>query len=211
MGNITFDFSPSNRTEKEDIEWLRLWCEDANGRDLKRVALVGDSITEGYFNMVKEMLKGRAYVDYLATSYTVNSKTFKRSVSAFLSDSNYDIIHFNNGLHGYFLSGTDYFDGIKDLLINYADKSKIILATVTDVYVNGLERKNPDWDIKVKERNEMVDKLCVTYGWQKDDLFGVLKDIPISNRNLDGVHFLEDGYKLLAASVVGSIKKCLGE
>ena len=33
--------------EKEDIEWLRVWCEDTNAA-LPRVLLIGDSITEGY-------------------------------------------------------------------------------------------------------------------------------------------------------------------
>ena len=105
---ITFDFTPANRVGKEDYEWLRCWCEEVNDTSLPRVALVGDSITEGYFRLVRDGLKGVAQVDYLATSYAVNTTTFKKAVGAFLSDTDYKVIHFNNGLHGYHVSADDY-------------------------------------------------------------------------------------------------------
>ena len=54
---ITFDFTPANRVGKEDYEWLRCWCEEVNDTSLPRVALVGDSITEGYFGLVRAGLK----------------------------------------------------------------------------------------------------------------------------------------------------------
>ena len=61
MSNITFDAEGKTKTAKEDIEWLRVWCEETNETKLPRVALIGDSITEGYFRLVQKALKGVAF------------------------------------------------------------------------------------------------------------------------------------------------------
>lgn len=203
---ITFDFTPANRSGKEDYEWLRCWCEDVNDSSLPRVALVGDSITEGYFRLVHDKLKGIAHVDYLATSYAVNTITFKKAVGAFLSDTDYKVIHFNNGLHGYHVSVDDYFKSIEEFLLNYDGNSKIVLANVTSVYVNGLEKINPDWAEKVETRNKVVKTLTEKHGWALSDMYSQALDMPLSARNTDGVHFNEDGYDLLAEIAVNAIK-----
>ena len=53
---------------KETYEWIHSWCDEAGKHDLPRVLLVGDSITHSYQNEVRELLKGKVYVDYVATS-----------------------------------------------------------------------------------------------------------------------------------------------
>ncbi|MBE7077867.1 MAG: hypothetical protein E7377_04095 [Clostridiales bacterium] len=65
MSNITFDTEGKTKTLKEDIEWLRIWCEETNDQNLPRVALIGDSITEGYFRFVLNALKGIALLIFL--------------------------------------------------------------------------------------------------------------------------------------------------
>ena len=45
--------------KKERYEWLRSWCDETLSSDLPRVALIGDSITEGYQKQVRELLRGR--------------------------------------------------------------------------------------------------------------------------------------------------------
>ena len=57
--------------EKEQQEWLRLWCDDTKDALLPRVALIGDSITEQTYQVVKMELEGIAVVDYFATSYSI--------------------------------------------------------------------------------------------------------------------------------------------
>ena len=80
MNNITFEYKNKSNSQKEDIEWIRIWCEDTNDILLPRVALIGDSITEGYYNMVKDLLKDIAKVDYLATSYSVASNFYSETI-----------------------------------------------------------------------------------------------------------------------------------
>ena len=56
---------------KEDIEWLRVWCENTNA-SARRVLLIGDSITENYQALVREKLADIAAVDYIAASVQGN-------------------------------------------------------------------------------------------------------------------------------------------
>ena len=101
---------------KEQFEWIHSWCDETALNDLPRVLLVGDSITDGYQAKVRELLKGVCYVDYIATSYAVDSKMYNLLVGAFVADSKYDLIHFNHGLHGIHISKKSYKSRMKKLL-----------------------------------------------------------------------------------------------
>src|SRR5438309_134160 len=88
------------RVVREDIEWLDVWVPDANAGGLPRVLLVGDSITRGYGPAVERNLKGKAYVARLATSKSVGDPGLLAEVSLVLGQYRFDLVHFNNGLHG---------------------------------------------------------------------------------------------------------------
>lgn len=49
---------------KERFEWVQSWCDEALSDDLPRVLLIGDSITRQYQDRVRELLRGKCYVDY---------------------------------------------------------------------------------------------------------------------------------------------------
>ena len=89
---------------KEQCEWIHSWCDETAQNDLPRVLLVGDSITNNYQEKVRGLLKGICYVDYISTSYAIDTKIYNQLVYAFMTDSKYDLIHFNHGLHGIHLS-----------------------------------------------------------------------------------------------------------
>ena len=71
--------------------------------------LIGDSITRQYRDRVRELLRGKCYVDYFSSSYAVDSPIYKTLIKAFVGDSKYAIIHFNNGLHGFHICQKNYF------------------------------------------------------------------------------------------------------
>lgn len=94
---------PVNESVKgrENIEWsigYSFHVTDAK-RNLPRVLLVGDSICNGYKDRVIRHLDGRMNVSYWASSYCVTSPMHRQLLLAYLSQSRYDVIHFNNGLH----------------------------------------------------------------------------------------------------------------
>ena len=53
---------------KERFEWVQSWCDEALSDDLPRVLLIGDSITRQYQDRVRELLRGKCYVDYFSSS-----------------------------------------------------------------------------------------------------------------------------------------------
>ncbi len=70
--------------------------EDVPG--LPRVLLIGDSISMGYTLPVREMMKGEANVHRPLTNCGPTTKGLK-NIDQWLGDSEWDVIHFNFGLH----------------------------------------------------------------------------------------------------------------
>lgn len=194
---------------KEWSEWITSWCACAPQKDLPRVLLVGDSITQGYQSEVRKLLDGVAYVDHIATSYAVDSKIYNTLIKNFAADSEYTLIHFNHGLHGIHMSKRTYKSRLKKLLATLGKNSKIMLATSTVVYQSGNKRLHAQWMKRVKERNVAMSELCTEYGYSKDDLYAVSLSIAKDCREEDGTHYVAEGYKTLAAAVAESIKNAL--
>lgn len=209
MSNITFDKEAKGNFEKESIEWMRIWCEDTNNTELPRIALIGDSITEGYYNIVKETLKDVARVDYLATSYSVASNIYYELVRSFIDDSEYKVVHFNYGLHGYSVSDELYASCCKKLLQFISSRAKTIVATTTTVLDEKLESENSSWKDTVISRNKRITEIANELNIYINDLNSVCVGFDKSKRNSDGVHFVDAGYKELANNVVLSVKKFL--
>ncbi len=197
--------------KKEWFEWIHSWCEATTQDDLPRVLLVGDSITHGYQGAVRNALKGVCYVDYVATSYAIDSKMYNLLVENFVKDSRYDVIHFNHGLHGIHLSKRGYQSRMKKLLCRLEKQSKILLTTTTVVYTADNKRLHPNWNKRVQERNDVVWALATEKGYAVDDLYSVSLAIDKADRSNDGTHYESVGYERLAVSVADSIKKVLGK
>lgn len=209
MSNITFDTQAKTKKEKEDIEWLRIWCEQTNDETLPHIGLIGDSITEGYYQLVKKALDGVARVDYLATSYSIDSEIYLAIVKKFVEDSSYAVVHFNYGLHAHGVDGETYALRCKEILSHILTQTKAVVGTSTVVFDESLERENPSWKNEVALRNEKLVSVAKDLGVKVDDLNALSKDLKGEFRCPDGVHFSEKGYAVLAESVVKSVKEYL--
>ncbi len=209
MSNITFDSEAKSTHKKEDIEWLRIWCEDTNEEGLPHVALIGDSITEGYYSFVRDALKDVARVDYLATSYSVASDMYRETVRHFVKDSNYTVVHFNYGLHAFSVDEETYALCCRKVLEKISDDTVVIVANTTTVMDESLQEENVSWKEKVIARNEKIQSIANDLGLVLNDLNARCKTFETSMRNPDGVHFHESGYMALAESVVQCMRKQL--
>lgn len=196
---------------KEQFEWIHSWCDETSNDDLPRVLLVGDSITHNYQERVRELLRGVCYVDYIATSYAIDTKIYNQIVCAFASDSRYELIHFNNGLHGIHLSKKSYKSRLAKLLSKINKDVKIILTTSTVVYKAGNKRLDGAWMKRVRERNEAVHEIAAEKGYTVDDLYTVSTSVPKEYRYEDGTHYVAGGYAMLAEAVSECIRKELGK
>lgn len=65
---------------------------------LPRVLLIGDSISIGYTTPTRKLLEGKANVHRIPTNGGPTTRGIEQ-LDAWLGDSNWDVIHFNWGLH----------------------------------------------------------------------------------------------------------------
>jgi lysophospholipase L1-like esterase len=196
---------------REKIEWLDVWIPNTNDHALPRVLLVGDSITRGYGKQVEINLKDRAYVARLATSKSLGDPALLEQIALVLHEHTFDVIHFNNGMHGDGYSEDAYAAALPGLLAALrrdAPQAKLILATTTDVREREhLEKVLPKTDRMVR-RNEIVAAFAKREKLPVNDLFGVVQAHPEFHAS-DGVHFNEQGSKALADQVSAAIEKLL--
>ncbi len=191
--------------KKEEFEWIRHWADHAPKNDLPRVLLVGDSITQGYNEPVREMLLGECYVDYVATSYPIDSKLYHDLVLNMVKDNKFAAVHFNHGLHGWHNATEDYKAGMKALMMKISETAKVIAVTSTPVRV---VKSNETAEINntVLERNKAVLEIAEECGFAVDDLYPAARALDGDDITGDGYHYSAEGYKKLAATVVASIK-----
>jgi lysophospholipase L1-like esterase len=196
---------------REAIEWCNIWIPDANGTKLPRVLLIGDSITQGYYPKVAERLQGKASVARLTTSKSVGDPALLAEVALVLDQCRFDVVHFNNGLHGFGYSETEYrkcFPELIAVIRKHAPKAKLIWGTTTPM------RRTDDLTIlaegtnRVKARNKIADEFVSREGIAVDDLCGLVKDHP-EYWSADGVHFNSKGIDVEAEQVSQRIVESL--
>ena len=190
---------------KEKFEWIRSWSDYAPNEDKPRVLLIGDSITNGYNEQVRELLRDVCYVDFFATSYTIESCVYLANVRAMIADAKYDLVHFNFGLHGFHLGRDEYKARVRALAEEIALECKTVLVSSTPIRAqksNDLDKKND----AVIERNEAVAEIAAECGFTVDDLYPVAKNFAFELVTGDGFHYTTDGYKALAEVVSECIK-----
>lgn len=190
---------------KEEFEWIHSWCDHTDRSDLPRVVLVGDSITHNYQEIVRQSLLGKAYVDYISTSYSIEQTFYRVLIENFVKDSRYDLLHFNFGLHGKYIGIKEYKDKTETLLKEIGGDKKVILATSTAVYEAGNFSYDKTWQALIEERNAALREIAQVNGYQIDDLYAISKTIGKQFRHSDGTHYTERGYAMLAKEVVLSI------
>ncbi len=197
--------------KRENIEWLDAWLPNGNDHDLPRVLLIGDSITRGYYANVEANLKGKAYVGRLTTSKSLGDPALLDEVALVLKQIRFDLIHFNNGLHGREYTEEEYAAAFPDLIATlrrHAPSARLIWANTTDVRVrNNLEQVDPV-TARVRRRNELAAAIVGREKIPVDDLFAAIKDHPEYHAQ-DGVHFNEKGREILARQVASEVARLL--
>jgi len=208
---LFFALNSPAQVVREKIEWLDVWIPDTNSDALPRVLLIGDSIVRGYGKQVEAGLKDKAYVARLATSKSLGDPALLEQVGLVLREHRFDVIHFNNGMHGDGYSEEVYGAALPELLAALrqgAPKAKLLFATTTDVRESGnMERVKPKTDRMVR-RNELLTAFAKRERIPVNDLFEVVREHPEYHAT-DGVHFNEKGNTALATQVAAAIRRVL--
>jgi hypothetical protein len=204
------DIPPSAR---ESIEWCDIWISHANETNLPRVLLIGDSITRAYYPEVEKRLAGKAYVARLATSRFISDPVLLQEIAVVLDNTKFDIIHFNNGMHGWQHSEQEYraaFPKFLATIKSHAPAAKLIWANTTTLKESKVLPPNDQTqssDERIAARNAIALEFVNKRKIPVDDLSSLGQGHP--EYHSDNVHFNDQGVALQAAQVAGHIEKLL--
>jgi hypothetical protein len=198
---------------RESIEWCDIWISHANETNLPRVLLIGDSITRAYYPEVEKHLEGKAYVGRLSSSAFISDPVLLKQIEMVLGEYKFDVIHFNNGMHGWQHSEKEYeqaFPKFLKTIQKYAPEAKLVWANTTPLKVSPTLPANDQTqatDERIAARNAIALKLVQTKGIPVDDLNTPMRGHP--ELHSDNVHFNDQGVALQAAQVAAHIEKQL--
>jgi hypothetical protein len=198
---------------QESIEWCDIWISHANETNLPRVLLVGDSITRAYYPEVEKRLAGKAYVGRLSSSAFISDPALLDQIKMVLSRYQFDVIHFNNGMHGWQHSEKEYETALPEYLKTikrYAPNAKLIWANTTPLKVS--PPPSPDnstlaGDGRIAERNAIAAKFMQAHGIPVEDLNAPMQGHP--EYHVDNIHFNDQGISMQADLVAADIEKLL--
>ena len=204
------DAAPPGR---EAIEWCDIWISHANETNLPRVLLIGDSIVRDYYPEVEKRLAGKAFVGRLATSRFVADPVLLKEIETVLDGTKFDVIVFNNGMHGWQHSEAEYrkaFPKLIKAIRAHAPKAKLIWATTTPLR-NGkdvtYDTKAEYSDERIAARNAVAAEIVAAQKIPTVDLNASVCGHP--EFHSDNVHFNGQGSQILAAQVCAAVAKLL--
>ena len=100
--------SKKNVSISEGTEWSNTWMVATNKHDLPRVLIIGDSHVERYYQPVTNKLNKIAYCSKFTTSRSLGDPALIAQLKALFFSYKFDVITFNNGLHGVEYSDEQY-------------------------------------------------------------------------------------------------------
>jgi hypothetical protein len=197
----------------ESIEWCDIWVSHANETNLPRVLLIGDSIARDYYPEVEKRLTGKAFVARLATSRFVADPVLLKEIELVLNGATFDVIHFNNGMHGWQHSEEEYriaFPALIKTIRALAPKARLIWATTTPLRDGkGItsDTKAEYSDERIATRNALAAEAVAAQMIPTVDLNAAVRGHP--EFHSDNVHFNGQGTQVLAAQVYAAVEKLL--
>ena len=205
MSDYTYEFERRCET-LETYEWDNVWWEKANVKQATRVLYIGDSISCATRRVATQVSGNTILFDGFGTSKAVDNPYFVPSLRLFAEqEGERRAVLFNNGLHGWHLEDqSDYARAYEDVLVQLLEEFKgtpVMLLLSTPV-------ADTERDRRVQVRNEVVLALAKKYCLPVIDLYSVTK-ARAELLSPDGVHFLPEGYRLLAEAIVERVKEQL--
>ncbi|MEI6493477.1 MAG: SGNH/GDSL hydrolase family protein [Verrucomicrobiota bacterium] len=221
----------ANTFQREAIEWCDIWIPHSNEFNLPRVLLIGDSIVRAYRPEVEKRLSGKAYVAQLSSSAFVSDPVLLAQVAMVLDANKFDVILFNNGMHGWEHPEDEYARALPVLIATirkHAPSAKLIWANTTplrddsspaasdapkDAASAESGRLMTQADVKkvsdarIRARNTLAEQIMKRNLIPINDLYSLSAGHP--EHHSDNVHFNGTGINLQADQVADAIKKQL--
>ena len=191
----------------ETYEWDQTWIENTEDLASPRVLYIGDSISIPTRVKLNETFGGKIRVDGFASSKAADHPFFTESVRLFTAQqaAPYRAVLFNNGLHGWHLDDADAYPRhyerlVSDLRALFPEAAFLLLMTTPVA--------DPDRDARVRCRNRAAAKTAEANGLGTVDLYHAAPALA-SYLSADGVHFTDEGYRLLTEAIAPALKQIL--
>tara|TARA_R100001132_G_C3275431_1_gene98501 strand:+ start:8222 stop:9130 length:909 start_codon:yes stop_codon:yes gene_type:complete len=186
---------------------ITAWDYVTDDPKLPRVLLIGDSVSRGYTLATRNALAGKANV-HRAPANCGPTATALKQLDVWLGDGNWDVIHFNFGIHDRRTPTADYAARLETLVKRLQKTgAKLIWASTTPVPSDWKE--GPSIKTAIEERNQIAERVMKKQGVAIDDLFTFITPHQAEAQNPKDVHFNEQGYELLGSQVAKSISQTL--
>ena len=199
--------SAAPQSKPEEIEWTwEVRPPDPNA-SLPNVLLVGDSITRNYFPEVTRNLKGIANVYLMASSISVGDPRLPAELASFskMEGVSFRVVHFNNGMHGWQYSESEYKSGFPAFLSavrQIAPGAALIWASTTPVRK---DKEPGPTNARVEARNAIA--LTLAGNLAVDDQHALMARH--ADLYLDDVHFNDAGSNIAGDAAAQTIRHAL--
>ena len=187
---------------------------------LPAVLLIGDSIRAGYQPFVAEALRGVAEV-VSGADYGGTSAHIRANLDGWLRVRRYDLVHLNCGLHDLArrpatepnVPLAEYRDNLQAILDRLAEIRVPAVWAATTPVDEGRHHRNKPFDrleADVTAYNAAALEIARAHGLAVDDLYGAAVTRGWTDHlTRDGVHFTEEGYRLLGGAVADAVRAAL--
>lgn len=173
---------------------------------LPRILLIGDSVSRGYTMTVRKQLTGKVNVHRAPANCGPTATGLKR-MHVWLGDGNWDLIHFNFGIHDRNTPLDDYTKRLEQLIeIMQKTGAKLVWCSTTPI-PDVPEKK---WTAKsIVTRNQAAANLMKKHKVAINDLFTAITPHLAAMQNPQDVHFNSKGYRFLGEKVAEYIESHL--
>lgn len=172
---------------------------------LPRVLLIGDSVSRTYTQTVRKELAGIANV-HRAPANCGPTSTGLKKIDIWLGDGNWEVIHFNFGIHDRETPLAAYATRLEQLVERMQQTgAKLVWASTTPI---------PDVAGKysaesIVQRNAAAAEVMQKHGVAIDDLFTAIKPRLAELQNPNDVHFSGPGNDFLGEQVATFLKSMI--
>jgi hypothetical protein len=198
-----------NKPIAEEIEWTWEVRPQHVDTRLPNVLLLGDSITRNYFPQVTKDLAGIANVYLMASSTSVGDPRLTQQIAEFaaLQRVSFAVVHFNNGMHGWGYTESEFKTGFPFFLAAVSalpGQAKLVWATITPVKPEATTgASNP----RIDARNAIAKVFAGREKISVDDQHNLMTN----HLDLyeDSIHFNKAGANIMGDQAAATIKQAL--
>ena len=170
---------------------------------LPRILLIGDSVSRAYTQTVRRELAGRANV-HRAPANCGSTATGLKKIDIWLGDGNWNLIHFNFGIHDRHTRIADYADRLEKLIARMKKTgATLVFANTTplpDAPKKGFTAAS------IIERNAAAAKVMARHDIAINDLFAAVTPHLAEMQRPDDCHFTGPGNAFLGETVAAFLE-----